>query len=131
MRLQRFFGTRGRGEPPRLRGPDDRWPRDRQRPGRDRAGHQSRCRPRSYWGRRHARQAQPGRRVPDALQADRLPHHHERPAGAPLRGWSGPARPLSGTFPGGSPGPRHHGPFTLYHRRRPVAGPAAPQQACL
>lgn len=28
----------------------------------------------------------PGRRVPDALQADRLPHHHERPAGAPLRG---------------------------------------------
>lgn len=23
----------------------------------------------------------------------------------------GTARPLSGTFPGGSPGPRHHGPF--------------------
>ena len=43
-----LFGTRGRGEPSRLRGPDDRWPRDRQRPGRDRAGHQGRCRPRSH-----------------------------------------------------------------------------------
>lgn len=28
-------------------------------------------------------------------------------------------------------GPRHHGPFALYYRRRPVAGSAAPQQARL
>ena len=82
-------------------------------------------------GRRHARHAQPRRRVPDALQADRLPHHHERSAGAPLRGRPGPARSLSGALPGGSPGPRHHGSFALYHRRRPIAGSAAPQQACL
>lgn len=26
-----------------------------------------------------------------------------------------PPRPLSGTFPGGPPGPRHHRPFALYH----------------
>lgn len=29
----------------------------------------------------------------------------------------GPARPFSGALPGGSPGPRHHRPFALYHRR--------------